>query len=82
MFITFEGGEGAGKSTQQKMLMAALQGMGLTPVATREPGGTVLGEKVRKLIMEQKGVNYPRLKHGGLNLTVSRSLHPSIRAGD
>ncbi len=41
-FITFEGGEGAGKSTQAQMLMHALAKLGVEALLTREPGGTKL----------------------------------------
>jgi dTMP kinase len=50
LFITFEGGEGCGKSTQIAALKARLEALGKTVVQTREPGGTALGESVRKLL--------------------------------
>jgi dTMP kinase len=49
-FITFEGSEGCGKSTQIRSLVEHLQGRGLEVVFTREPGGTVVGEKIRHLL--------------------------------
>lgn len=49
-FITLEGPEGAGKSTQAEMLCAALRARGIGCVTTREPGGTVLAEKLRDLL--------------------------------
>lgn len=49
LFITFEGGEGAGKSTQLRLLAAWLQGNGFAVRTTREPGGTPLGEVARAL---------------------------------
>lgn len=52
-FITFEGGEGCGKSTQVKRLKAALEAEGLEVVLTREPGGTWLSERIRTLIKDQ-----------------------------
>jgi dTMP kinase len=50
--ITFEGGEGAGKSTQVARLAASLRAAGLAVVATREPGGTPGGEAIRGLLVE------------------------------
>ena len=52
-FITFEGGEGCGKSTQVKRLKEALEREGVAVVLTREPGGTWLSEEIRRLIKDQ-----------------------------
>jgi len=52
-FITFEGGEGCGKSTQVKRLKEALETSGREVVLTREPGGTWLSEQIRSLIKDQ-----------------------------
>jgi dTMP kinase len=51
-FITFEGGEGSGKSTQARLLADALQRAGIAPVLTREPGGSPFAEQVRNLILD------------------------------
>ncbi len=51
MFITFEGGEGTGKSTQISILAERLQNLGKAVVLTREPGGTPDGEAVRALLV-------------------------------
>ena len=51
-FITFEGGEGAGKSTQVARLVERLRTLGLEALATREPGGTPNAEALRKLLLE------------------------------
>ena len=51
-FITFEGGEGAGKSTQARKLKAALEARGRSVVLTREPGGSPGAEEIRKLLVE------------------------------
>ena len=52
MFLTFEGVDGSGKTTQANLLADTLRGEGRDVVATREPGGTRLGEEVRKLLLE------------------------------
>ena len=52
MFITFEGGEGVGKTTQINLLKTYLLSMNFKVICSREPGGTVEGEKVRKLLVK------------------------------
>ncbi|MBA3844620.1 MAG: dTMP kinase [Actinobacteria bacterium] len=51
MFVTFEGLDGSGKSTQVDLLAGWLRGQGRTVLATREPGGTPVGEAVRELVL-------------------------------
>ena len=51
MFVTFEGLDGSGKSTQAELLRVRLQADGVDVVSTREPGGTELGEGVRNLVL-------------------------------
>jgi dTMP kinase len=52
VFVTFEGVDGSGKSTQAELLRESLERAGRTVVATREPGGTPLGERVRELLLD------------------------------
>ena len=52
MFITFEGLDGCGKSTQLERLATALRGRGVSVVTTREPGGTPTGERIRQLLLD------------------------------
>jgi dTMP kinase len=54
LFVTFEGGEGSGKSTQVARLAARLRAMGLDPLVTREPGGTPVGEGIRVLLLDHQ----------------------------
>jgi dTMP kinase len=56
MFITFEGVDGSGKSTQARLLAEHLRGEGRDVVATREPGGTRLGEQVREILLGSESV--------------------------
>lgn len=51
MFITFEGGEGSGKSTQVQLLKKAIEARGLACTITREPGGTESAERIRELLV-------------------------------
>ena len=51
MFVTFEGIDGSGKSSQAALLVERLRALGHEVVATREPGGTELGEQIRELVL-------------------------------
>ena len=55
MFVTFEGLDGSGKSTQAALLVERLRGKGREVVATREPGGTPVGERVREVLLGGEG---------------------------
>jgi dTMP kinase len=58
-FLTFEGGEGAGKTTLMGALEKTLSEEGFSVVRTREPGGTWLGDSIRELVLHQKGALSP-----------------------
>lgn len=73
-FIAFEGGEGAGKSTQARMLADALRTRGLEVVVTREPGGTPGAEAIRALLLGTDGEGWhPRAE--ALLFAAARSDH-------
>lgn len=56
LFITFEGGEGSGKTTQAKALYRRLQKLDIPALLAREPGGTVLGERMASLLKWSEGI--------------------------
>lgn len=74
MFITFEGGEGSGKSTQARLLATALRGRGLEVIETREPGGTPFAERVRGLILDPATPRHSPLAEA-LLFSAARSDH-------
>ncbi len=85
-FIAFEGGEGAGKSTQGRMLANALQGMGLSVVMTREPGGTPGAEAIRNLLLNPPGDGWPPQAEALLFAAaradhVARLIRPALARG-
>jgi dTMP kinase len=60
LFITLEGGDGVGKSTQASLLESWLQSRGHSVVRTREPGGTDLGGEIRTMVLHRRGHIAPR----------------------
>lgn len=86
-FISLEGGEGVGKSTQLAALAEALQGRGLSVVVTREPGGSSGAEAVRKLLLEGEGPGWnPRaealLFAAARSDHVEKTIRPALDRGD
>lgn len=85
-FIALEGGEGAGKSTQARLLAEALAQRGIDAVLTREPGGTPGAEAIRTLLLSQEGGGW-NLRAEALLFAAARSDHverlirPALAAG-
>lgn len=86
VFITFEGGDGSGKTTQIELLKSWLEERGHTVVVTREPGGTDLGNELRDIILHRKGFIAPRAE--ALLYAADRAHHihtlvaPALERGD
>ncbi len=84
-FISLEGGEGVGKSTQSRLLVAALEAREIACVATREPGGTPGAEAIRKLLLDGDGF---AARAEALLFAAARSDHverlirPALARGD
>jgi dTMP kinase len=76
LFIAFEGGDGAGKSTQAARLAETLETRGLTVLQTREPGGTPIGEKLRSLVLDH-GHGHIDAHTEALIFAASRAAHAS-----
>ncbi|MBX0326904.1 dTMP kinase [Oscillochloris sp. ZM17-4] len=72
LFITFEGPEGAGKSTQARLLYERLQAMDYPVILTREPGGTRISEMIRRIVMD--------LRHTEMAPTTETLLFSAARA--
>ncbi|WP_029149404.1 dTMP kinase [Microbacterium indicum] len=73
LWITFEGGDGSGKTTQAELLRAALEGAGHSVVRTREPGGTEVGQRIRDIVLHSRGSLTPRAE--ALLFAADRSHH-------
>ncbi|MBM3566055.1 MAG: dTMP kinase, partial [Alphaproteobacteria bacterium] len=85
-FITFEGGEGAGKSTQVKRLAEQLRARSIDPVLTREPGGCPGAEDIRTLLVTGEPGRWSPLTEALLNYAarrehLDRTILPVLKAG-
>ena len=85
MFITLEGGEGAGKSTQARLLATALETAGHTVVLTREPGGTAEAEALRTLLLDParrwRPVSETLLHFAARHEHLDRTIQPALQRG-
>ncbi|WP_368498829.1 dTMP kinase [Herbiconiux sp. A18JL235] len=77
LFITLEGGDGAGKTTQAELLESWLAAQGCTVVRTREPGGTDIGNEVREIVLHSRGHIAPRAE--ALLYAADRAHHISTK---
>ncbi|SBV28503.1 thymidylate kinase [Micromonospora krabiensis] len=75
LFVVFEGGEGAGKSTQLAALAERLGGQGRDVVVTREPGATGIGQRIRSLVLETAGTEAPSPRAEALLYAADRAHH-------
>jgi dTMP kinase len=86
LFLTFEGGDGSGKSTQSALLASWLEEQGRTVLSTREPGGTELGDEIRDIVLHRRGHIAPRAE--ALLYAADRAHHiatkvrPALERGD
>lgn len=86
VFITLEGGEGTGKSTQVKLLQQSLADAGVDVVPTREPGGTPQAERIRHLLIQRDAGNFDPLTEALLMMSARREhlvnkIWPSLEEG-
>ncbi len=85
-FITFEGVEGAGKSTQAKLLYQYLIDKGKDAILTKEPGGTKTGQKIRQILLEKTDEIFPpvaelMLYEADRNFHIHNLIKPSLQQG-
>ncbi|MBP2019399.1 dTMP kinase [Symbiobacterium terraclitae] len=86
VFITFEGVDGSGKSTQLRLLLAYLTECGIPHVFTREPGGTPIAEQIREVLLSPRNrgmsvITEALLFAAGRAEHVSRTIRPALEAG-
>jgi dTMP kinase len=86
LFLTFEGGDGSGKSTQAALLTEYLTGAGRTVVHSREPGGTELGIELREIVLHRRGHIAPRaealLYAADRAHNIATVVRPALERGD
>jgi dTMP kinase len=85
-FLTFEGPDGSGKSTQIRKLAAHLEGEGHSVVVTRQPGGTHLGDRIRSLLLDSRTENLAPTAELGLMFSdraqaIAEVIRPALDQG-
>jgi dTMP kinase len=86
LFITFEGGEGCGKSTQTRALQNKFKSAAIPSILLREPGGTIPGERIRRLLKQSNGIQISALTelilfNASRSQLVSDVIKPALKTG-
>jgi dTMP kinase len=86
LFVTFEGLDGSGKSTQLRRLKDRLEADGFAVTATRQPGGTRVGDRIRALLLDTRTENVSSLAELGLMFSdraqaIAEVIEPALKAG-
>jgi dTMP kinase len=85
-FLSFEGPDGSGKSTQLRKLAAHLEARGHSVVVTRQPGGTTLGDRIRSLLLDSRTENVAPMAEMGLMFSdraqaIAEVIRPAVEQG-
>ncbi len=85
-FVTFEGGEGAGKTTHLKLLSEALQSSGISTLQTREPGGSTGAEEIRGLLVDGEPNRWDAISEALLHFAarrdhIEKTIKPALARG-
>ena len=86
LFITLEGLDGSGKTTQIKRLAAWLEKRGLSPIVTRQPGGTATGDRIRELLLDSRSTGLAPIAEMALMFAdraqaIAEVIQPALDAG-
>jgi dTMP kinase len=86
LFITLEGLDGSGKTTQIKRLAAWLEKRGAEPVITRQPGGTAIGDRIREILLDSRSTGLApmtemALMFGDRAQAIAEVIQPALEAG-
>jgi dTMP kinase len=86
LFITLEGLDGSGKTTQIKRLAAWLEKRGLSPIVTRQPGGTATGDRIRELLLDSRSTGLAPIAEMALMFAdraqaIAEVILPALDAG-
>jgi dTMP kinase len=87
LFITLEGLDGSGKTTQIKRLAAWLQSRGIDPVITRQPGGTFTGDRIRAILLDSRSTGLASMTEMALMFAdraqaIAEVIQPALDAGE